>query len=104
MLGNSARFWKVRAMPKRGDPVGGTASRSLPFERHPAVGGLVDPADDVEHRGLAGAVRTDEAADLARVDRERQAVERGDAAEAHGDVFDFQYGQRVPPLPIGAEA
>ena len=41
-----------------------------------------EPGDDVEQRGLAGAVRADEADDLAGADRERHVVERGDAAEA----------------------
>ena len=60
----------------------GRARRTM----HPAPRRLVDAADDVEHRRLAGAVRPDEPADLALVDGERQPVERDDAAEAHRDV------------------
>ena len=66
----------------------------------PPAGGLVDAADDVEHRGLAGTVRPDEAADLALVDAERQAVERHDAAEADRHVLHVeQHSQRPGPLP-----
>ena len=59
---------------------------------------LVDAADDVEHRRLAGAVRTDEPADLplARC-RRSDAVERHDAAEAHRHLLHIE--QHVEPFP-----
>ena len=46
----------------------------------------VEPRQAVEERGLAGAVRADQADDLPARDVERDAVERDDAAEAHRDV------------------
>src|SRR5262249_46503498 len=46
--------------------------------------------DHVHHRRLAGAVRADDAAQLAGVDRERQAVERLEAVEAHGQVLEHE--------------
>ena len=49
---------------------------------------LVEARDDVERRRLAGAVRPDQPGDLALVDRERDVVERDDAAEGPGHVLD----------------
>src|SRR5690606_35810808 len=46
--------------------------------------------DHVHHRRLAGAVRSDDAAKLARVHVQRQRVQRLEAVEAHGDVFEIQ--------------
>ena len=57
---------------------------------------LVEPADDVEQRGLAGAVRADEGADLALLDGEGQPVERDDATEAHADVLDLEQRHAGP--------
>ncbi len=48
------------------------------------------PGDEVEHRRLAGAVRADDAGDLAALDLEAGAVNRLDAAEALRDVADVQ--------------
>ena len=39
--------------------------------------------DHVHHGGLAGAVRTDDRAHLAGLDREREIVERAEAVERH---------------------
>ncbi len=57
-----------------------------------ALGRVVDPADDVEHRRLAGAVRTDDRADVAGPHLEGDAVERDDPSEAHGQAL---YRQQV---------
>ena len=46
--------------------------------------------DDVHHRGLAGAVRTDDAAQLSRVDVQRQLVERLEAVEADGQLLEIE--------------
>ena len=70
-----------------------------PRNEHRPVGRLVDAADDVEHRRLAGTVRPDQAADLALVDREGQAVERHDATEADRDLlYVEQTHSPQPPL------
>ena len=53
---------------------------------------LVEPAQAVEERGLAGAVGADEAADRAALDLERNAVERHDPAEADADLCDLEDG------------
>ena len=73
-------------------------------ERDRAARDRIEPGDAVEQRGLAGAVRTDQAADLAGVDLTGHAVERAHAAEAHRHVIDAK--QRACPralvfLPCG---
>ena len=60
------------------------------FEPDQAGVGAVDAGDDVEQRGLARAVGTDEAQDLAALDREIDPVERGDAAELFGEPAHFE--------------
>ena len=70
-------------MPSEAIPWAGTASRSWPSYVTRARRRLVDPADDVEHRRLAGPVGTDQPADVTGLDAERQAVEGDDAAEAN---------------------
>ena len=49
---------------------------------------MVEAVDDVEHRGLAGAVRADDGADLALADIERDVGDRLHAAERERDVLD----------------
>ena len=46
--------------------------------------------DDIHHRGLAGAVRADDRAHLARLDHERQGVQRPEAVEADGDAVEIE--------------
>src|SRR5215203_2761510 len=53
---------------------------------------LVEAGDAVEHRGLAGAVRSDERGDVAAPGDERQVVDRDQAAKSHGEVLDPQDG------------
>ena len=55
-------------------------------ERERARVGRVDPGQHVEQRRLAGAVRADQAVDLARRDGERHLVQRLHAAEALADA------------------
>src|SRR3954447_12938588 len=45
-------------------------------------------ADQVEHRGLAGAIGTDDDADLVLLDIEREVVHRLEAVEGDGERFD----------------
>jgi hypothetical protein len=51
---------------------------------------VVQAADAVEQRGLAGAVRPDQPDDAPGRDVERHAVERDDAAEAYPDLLHSQ--------------
>src|SRR6185312_8412103 len=55
---------------------------------------VIETVDDIEHRGLAGAVRADDRADFAAPYVERDVVERGDAAETQRNPLDRE--QRLP--------
>src|SRR5581483_6210756 len=55
--------------------------------------------DDVEQRGLARAVRTDQAGDDSLVDADRHAVQRLQPAEAHGDVLGLEQRHAATPAP-----
>ena len=57
----------------------------------------VKAAEAIEQRRLAGAVRADQAADLAASDLEGDIVQRDDAAEAHRHVVDAKQrpGHRI---------
>jgi hypothetical protein len=59
---------------------------------------LVEAADAVEQRRLAGAVRADQGTDLALTDVEGGAVERRDPSESQGNVPDGEDG------PVGSLA
>src|SRR6266508_1758384 len=57
--------------------------------------------DDVHHRGLAGTVRADDGAHFARLDRERELVERAKPVERHGEAVEVEErgrGAKVHPL------
>ena len=59
----------------------------FPVEQHLSVGGGVHAGDDVERRGLTGAVGADEGHDLALVDLHAQIVHGHHAAELHGHML-----------------
>jgi hypothetical protein len=82
-------------LERAGDAMAGDAVRRhvqqvLTLEQHSALGRLVDPADDVEHRRFPGAVRPDQPTDLARVDREAESVKGGDSPESHGHALNVK--------------
>src|SRR5438105_2548872 len=56
-------------------------------------------ADAVDQRRLAGAVRANEAEPLAGLDRQVDAVERHEAAEAFADVVDLEQRSHGVLLP-----
>jgi hypothetical protein len=76
--------------PPARDLVRGHREEVAPVEPHGAVARLVEPAEHVEERGLAGAVRPDERTDRAGLDVEGELVEGDDTAEAHPHVVDGQ--------------
>ena len=78
-----------------GDLVRGRAGDRLAFEEDVAGLVLVQAAEAVEQRGLAGAVGADQPADVAALDVEAHAVERHDAAEAHGHATHAEQGFRA---------
>ena len=73
---NSARFWKVRAMPISADLARAHVREGLAAEGDRALLRLVDAVDAVEHRALAGAVRADDRADLVLADVEADVGQR----------------------------
>jgi len=53
---------------------------------------LVEPRETIEQGGLAGAIRPDQAENLALMHVEGDAIERDDAAEHDADVADRKQG------------
>jgi hypothetical protein len=62
----------------------------LAAQQHPAVVGLLEPADDLHQRRLAGAVVPEQAEDLALVQVEADVAQRDDRAEALAHVLDAE--------------
>src|SRR5690606_6460647 len=71
-----------------GDAMRGPGEDALAIHQNVAATRLIEPAEAVEERCLAGAVGSDEAEDLPLPHVERHAVQRDDAAEYHADVAD----------------
>ena len=78
--------------PAPDDPVRRRAQQALAVEDDLALVRLVQPRDQVEERRLAGAVRADQADDLALADVERDVVDRDDPAEPPRHVLDREQG------------
>ena len=94
-----------------GDAEFGQVMRVVPAQIAAAVGEAAgarvdEPADDVEQRRLARAVRADHPDHLARHDRHRDVVEREDPAEADGDAVHGQdrFTSRAPASAGSAAA
>ena len=88
--GKGLSFWKVRATPRLAMLVGAQAGDVVAVEEDPAGVERLEAGDQVEQRRLAGAVRTDDAEDLALVDVEGDVGVGGQAAVALGDAFDVE--------------
>ena len=80
-------IWYERAMPLREIRSGDSPGDILAVEQDMPRGGSQHPGQAIEERALAGSVRADNRADLAALDREIDPVERGQAAEADGQIF-----------------
>src|SRR5260370_37870348 len=78
------------------DPVWRAAENALAFHENVAGARLVEPAQAIEQRGLAGAVRPDQAEDLALTHVEGYAIQRDDAAEHDADVANRKQGFLSP--------
>ena len=72
--------------------------RVLAVELHLALVGPFEARDDAQQRGLARAGRPEQRDQLARADVELDLLERGEVAEALGDVADGDL-HRFNPLP-----
>src|SRR4029453_1488667 len=77
-----------------GNVVGLRREQVAILEGDAAGRGLVEPAQAIEEGGLARPVRADQAHDLARLDVERDVVQRDDAAEADPELAYLQNWQR----------
>ena len=79
-----------------------------PAQRHRSPVGPLQPRDDVEQRGLAGAVRADESGHGPGRRPERDVGERGDPTEVDAHLVDVERGVRRhwPPRvrPAGGRA
>ncbi len=76
----------IRCGGRVSDPVRRARQDALAFQENVAVARLVEPGEAIEQRRLAGAVRPDQAEDLALMHIEGHAVQRDDAAEHDADV------------------
>ena len=90
-MSNTVGFWNLRPMPSSAicglvelGQVGAAVEQHVALVR-PGLAG-----DDVHHGGLAGAVRADDRAHLAGLDRERQLVERLEAVERDADAVEIE--------------
>src|SRR5262249_30113013 len=71
---------------------------TMAIEQNIAGLGTVNPVYAVEHRGLAGAIRSDNCDKLGRLGLERHGPQRLNAAEREHDIVDFEFGAfRVHP-------
>jgi hypothetical protein len=77
---------------------------ALTFDQDVAFAGLIEPAETVEERRLARAVRTDQTQDLALAHVEGDAVQRDDAAEHDADVANGEQGLALRSLRAHAQA
>src|SRR4029450_10931717 len=80
--------------PAPDDCVRRSSEQALAVERDLPRVGLGEPRDHVERGRLPRAVRPDQARDLALLDRERDVVERDDAAEPPRYVLELEQRQR----------
>ena len=61
-----------------------------PLEGDGAMIGMIETVDDVEHRGFAGAVRSDDGANFALPDIKRNVRQRFHAAKRQRDALDLK--------------
>ena len=64
----------------------------LAVDQHTTIGRLEHTGKNLEQRGLAGAVFTEQAMHLAGCDIERHALEHLHGAKGFGDAFESQTG------------
>ena len=90
MPGNTRADWKVRIRPRPAIFTADRPARSRPAEADFPCVARHDVGDEVEDRGFAGAVRTDQRGDLMRLRIERHVVDGFEAAEAFGEAAHAQ--------------
>jgi hypothetical protein len=95
----SLRFWKVRATPQVCEPCRMHVTDVLPEVEHPPGVRRVKPGHQVEHRGLAGAVGTDDAHRFVLIHAKGKLVDGNHAAEALPEVVNFERLHSVVSIP-----
>ena len=95
---NSSSDCQVRPRPERGAPVGRQRSRSRARRTLDAAGGRHEAGDAVDERRLAGAVRTDEADELALMDLEVDVVDGAQAAEGDRHAVGVEQSHQLGPI------
>src|SRR6185503_10655461 len=81
-----------------GDAVRRRARDVLLVEKNPSRGRREAPGQQVEERGLAGAVRPDDRVQAARLDREAHVLDGGERAEGLAQVAGFEDRRHVQNL------
>ena len=89
------RYLERAIDPGMDQPVRGQPADRAAVETDRAAVRPVKPGNDIDARGLAGAIRSDQAEDLAGSHRKVQAVERAKAAEAFHYTVDGQKRRAV---------
>ena len=98
---NGCGIWNERARPMRQRCSGFMRVTSWPSNTTRAGVGRDRAGDDAEQRGLAGAVRPDDAQRLAAQEREVDVVGDHDGAEAFGDFFEGEDGGHQGAAGLG---
>ncbi len=98
VAGGAARVQRPRVQ-QRADLAqrGGGVGVAAPVDRHAAGAGPVEAEDHPHGRGLAGAVRAEEAGDPAGLDGEREAVDGGLLAVGLGEALGGDHAIDPPP-------
>ena len=89
--GKISVIWNVRAMPSATRLCAESAVMSRPSNAIVPEDRREESADEIEERGLAGAVGSDDRAKLAFVDGQRHVAHGDQAAEAPADVPDLEH-------------
>jgi hypothetical protein len=84
------------------DPVGGLAGDARPVEQDLAAAGGERAGDEVEHGGLAGAIRPDQAEEFALCDVEAHVIDRDEAAEGRARRAEGEGVGSHPRAPCAA--
>ena len=85
-----AGVWNLRPSPRCTSWCGCSVADVVPVERDLPAGVASMPADHVDQRRLAGAIRPDQEPQLARLQTQAQTIEHADTVEADADVLHLE--------------
>ncbi len=83
-----------------GDAVWGETGDLLSIQDQAAFGGFVKTGDDVEHRGLPGAIGADQPDDMSFFEGQIEIGDSNQTAEAHGEMLDLEYFHFAAPFRL----